>query len=216
MWTELYRLMVMTRRRHRLFPQPLSWFKNLVAGMGDKVQVWLALKDQATVAAMLTLRHRSSVIYKYGCSDEKFHSLGVMPFLFWKLIEESKTSGGREIDFGRSDTDNEGLARFKDHFGASRQRLVYYKYSGCDQTVMRKPQRVGDFSPTIPHYAGRAPIHRGQTSVPAYGVGCSVNNSKDTNEEDCSGYRGRGIHRFEHGEISSGQRLERGGHLPST
>jgi CelD/BcsL family acetyltransferase involved in cellulose biosynthesis len=147
---ELYRLMVMTRRRHRLFPQPLSWFQNLVAGMGDKVQVWLAFKDQATVAAMLTLRHRSSVIYKYGCSDEKFHRLGVMPFLFWKLIEESKTSGGREIDFGRSDTDNEGLATFKDHFGARRQRLVYYNYSGCDQSMRENHKEWEIFRPLLP------------------------------------------------------------------
>jgi len=147
---QFYRLMLMTRRRHRLFPQPLSWFQNLVAGMGAKAQIWLARKDQTTVAAMLTLRHRSSVMYKYGCSDAKLHKLGGMPFLFWNLIEQGKADGAKEIDFGRSDTANEGLARFKDRFGARRERLVYYQYSKCDRPVMEHRKELGFFRSLLP------------------------------------------------------------------
>ena len=147
---EFYRLMLMTRRRHRLFPQPFSWFQNLVACMGDKVQVWLAQQNQTTIAAVLTLQHRGSVIYKYGCSDEKYHKLGSMPFLFWKLIEESKAAGAAEIDFGRSDTGNEGLATFKDHFGARRQRLVYSQYSKSHQRVKTNRKGWEIFRPLLP------------------------------------------------------------------
>ena len=71
--------------------------------MGDKIQIRVARKDGTPISAMLTLRHRSSIIYKYGCSDERFHNLGGMPLLFWRLIEESKASGAEMIDFGRSD-----------------------------------------------------------------------------------------------------------------
>ncbi len=52
-----------------------------------------------------------------------------MPFLFWKLIEESKTSDAAEIDFGRSDLDNKGLITFKDRFGTTRRSLRYFRYS---------------------------------------------------------------------------------------
>jgi lipid II:glycine glycyltransferase (peptidoglycan interpeptide bridge formation enzyme) len=88
----------------------------------------LARKDGIPIAAILTLRHRSTVVYKYGCSDEQFHHLAGVPFLFWKLIEESKTSGAEQIDFGRTDLDNDGLIEFKDRFGATRRQLTYFRY----------------------------------------------------------------------------------------
>jgi CelD/BcsL family acetyltransferase involved in cellulose biosynthesis len=125
---DFYRLLLKTRRRHQLLPQPRAWFRNLVDCMGDKIQVRLARKDGVPIAAMLTLRHRSCMVYKYGCSDEKSHNLAGMPFLFWRLIEESKASGINEIDFGRSDLDNDGLITFKDRFGTTRKRLTYFQY----------------------------------------------------------------------------------------
>ena len=126
--SEFYRLLLITRRRHELLPQPRLWFRNLVTCMGDAVQIRVARKHGVAIAAMLTLGHRSSVVYKYGCSDEKFHNLGAMPFLFWRLIEESKASGAEVIDLGRSDLDNDGLALFKDRFGARTRCLTYYRY----------------------------------------------------------------------------------------
>jgi CelD/BcsL family acetyltransferase involved in cellulose biosynthesis len=133
---EFYRLVLITRRRHRLLPQPRAWFRNLVECMGDKIHVRVARKDGTPISAMLTLRHRSSVIYKYGCSDERFHNLGGMPFLFWKLIEASKASGAEKIDFGRSDLENEGLMTFKDKFGATRKLLTYYRYPYTEKAKM--------------------------------------------------------------------------------
>jgi CelD/BcsL family acetyltransferase involved in cellulose biosynthesis len=125
---EFYRLLLTTRRRHQLLPQPRTWFRNLVECMGDKIQIRLARKNGAPIAAMLTLRHRSCVVYKYGCSDARFHKLGGMPFLFWRLIEESKASGAEKIDCGRSDLNNEGLIAFKDRLGTKRKLLTYYRY----------------------------------------------------------------------------------------
>lgn len=125
---EFYDLMLMTRRRHRLLPQPRVWFKNLVECMGSNGQIWLARKDGISVAAMLTLRHRNCVTYKYGCSNEKFHSIGAMPFLFWQLVQESKAAGVEKIDFGRSDLDQQGLITFKDKFGTTRRPLKYFRY----------------------------------------------------------------------------------------
>jgi lipid II:glycine glycyltransferase (peptidoglycan interpeptide bridge formation enzyme) len=127
---EFYRLLLMTRRRHQLLPQPRAWFKNLVECMGENIQIRLARKEGIPIAAMMTLRHRSSVIYKYGCSDERLHNLGAMPFLFWRLIEESKASGADKIDFGRSDLSQESLIIFKDKFGSTRKELNYYRYPG--------------------------------------------------------------------------------------
>jgi len=133
---EFYRLLRITRRRHQLPPQPRTWFRNLLESMGDTCRIRLTRKDGVAVAAMLTLQHRSCVVYKYGCSDEKFHSLGGMPFLFWRLIEESKAAGSESIDLGRTELNNEGLITFKDRLGTSRKLLTYCRYTN-------KPVRGG-------------------------------------------------------------------------
>ena len=159
---EFYRLLLTTRRRHQLLPQPRAWFKNLLECMGDMLQIRLARKNGVPIAAIVTLRHRSSVVYKYGCSDEKFHNLGAMPFLYWRLVEESKASGAERIDFGRTDLNNEGLIAFKDRFGACRKLLTYYRYTRSSRRGvaalrdLRALRRVISFLPkAVSSAAGR-------------------------------------------------------------
>jgi CelD/BcsL family acetyltransferase involved in cellulose biosynthesis len=136
-----YNLMLITRRRHHLPPQPKNWFRNLAKNMGDALHIRVARKNGAAVAALLTLRHRSSIIYKYGCSDGALHKLGGMPFLFWKLIEEGKGTGAERIDFGRSEMVNEGLVAFKDKFGTTKRTLTYFRYP---QTAKQAAHAWGD------------------------------------------------------------------------
>lgn len=138
---DFYQLLLMTRRRHHLIPQPKSWFNNLVECMGSKIKIRVARKDGVSIAAIVTLHHGTSVVYKYGCSDERFHNFGGMPFLFWRFIQESKESGVTEIDFGRCDLDDAGLITFKDHFGTTRTCLTYFRYP----QISRKEQ-AGRFS----------------------------------------------------------------------
>jgi hypothetical protein len=76
---------------------------------------------------MITLEHGRTVVYKYGCSEASFHSLGAMSFLFWKTIQEAKTAGASMLDFGRSDADNVGLITFKERWGAVPFPLTYFR-----------------------------------------------------------------------------------------
>jgi len=156
---EFYRLLLNTRKRHQLLPQPQVWFRNLLQCLRDKVQIRLARKNGVPIAAMLTLQHQASVVYKYGCSDETFHSLGGMPFLFWKLIEESKASGAARIDFGRTDLSNEGLITFKDRLGAGRKLLTYYRYAETARTgvaTLGESQAVRQFLSFLPEAVSSA------------------------------------------------------------
>jgi hypothetical protein len=133
-----YRLLVLTRRRHRVPPQPFAWFQNLVDCLGDRLTIRLVSRNNEPVASILTLAHRKSLVYKYGCSDERFHSLGGMPLLFWLAIQEAKASGFLELDLGRSELNNDGLVQFKDHLGATCSSLTYYRYpSQSDASELR-------------------------------------------------------------------------------
>jgi CelD/BcsL family acetyltransferase involved in cellulose biosynthesis len=124
---DFYRLLIRTRRRHGLFPQPLAWFKNLVRCLGGSVQLYVARKGGIAVAALLSLRHRKALVYKYGCSDERSHHLGAIPFLFWQMIQRGKADGAVSLDLGRSDACQTGLIKFKERFGAEARRLTYYR-----------------------------------------------------------------------------------------
>jgi CelD/BcsL family acetyltransferase involved in cellulose biosynthesis len=124
-----YRLMVETRRRHGLPPQPEAWFKNLIRHFGDNLKFRVAFRDGTAAAAILTLQHKDTLVYKYGCSDSSFHRFGPVQFLFWKAIVDAKGQGLNVFDLGRSDLDNPGLITFKDRLGSTRSAITYHRFS---------------------------------------------------------------------------------------
>ena len=142
--SRFYRMLLLTRRRHQLPPQPIQWFRNLIACMGEQLTIRIASKDGEPVAGILTLSHRDTMIYKYGCSDARHHSLGGVPFVLWKAIQEAKALGMERLDLGRSDGDNDGLITFKDRWGAERSELTYLRYSRsrAAQATHRRRNRV--------------------------------------------------------------------------
>jgi lipid II:glycine glycyltransferase (peptidoglycan interpeptide bridge formation enzyme) len=135
---QFYDLMLLTRRRHKLPPQPITWFENLAECMGDRLAFCVATSRDRPVAAMLTLRHERTLTYKYGASDAELHSLGGMPFLFWNVIRRAKDAGVTALDLGRSDADNAGLITFKDRLGAARSTVTYVRCSAAGNRSARQ------------------------------------------------------------------------------
>lgn len=123
-----YRLLVLTRRRHGLPPQPLAWLFNLRDSFGSALKVRIISKDARPIAGIVTLRYKEGLVYKYGASDAQFHNLGAMPLLFWRTIQQAKELAMCEVDLGRSDWEDDGLIAFKDHLGARSSTLNYYRY----------------------------------------------------------------------------------------
>ena len=142
MLAEFYRLHVRTRRRQGLPPPPKKWFTNLLSCLKKQARLRMLSKDDRVIAAIFTLRHKDTLVYKYGCSDERFHNLGGMPLLLWRAIEEAKRSGARELDLGRSDLNNPGLITFKEKFGATKSDLVYKVVPGSPEVVRKADWRL--------------------------------------------------------------------------
>lgn len=126
---EFYSLFRLTRKRHKLPPQPWQWFVNLVKCFGNTLKIRVAYKGERPVAAMITLRHKDTLYYKYGCSDPDFHNLGSMQLLFWQAIQEAKNEKLNFLDFGRTDAGQQGLGTFKKRWGAVQSELTYLRYS---------------------------------------------------------------------------------------
>ncbi len=101
---DFYQLLVRTRARHKIPPQPYAWFRNLLNCMGEAADLRIAYMKDVPVAAVLVLQFKDTSYYKYGCSDERFHKLGAMPFLLWRAILKAKSVGSRTFDLGRTGT----------------------------------------------------------------------------------------------------------------
>lgn len=139
---QFYRLLLLTRRRHQLPPQPYAWFRNLIACLGDALTIRVAYRGDQPIASILTLAYKDTLVYKYGGSDPAFHPMGGTPLLLWKAIQEAGDQGLQEMDLGRSDWDNEGLATFKDRWGATRSTVTYYRYPATAQPAKRNSWKV--------------------------------------------------------------------------
>ncbi len=134
---DFWGLFLQTRRRHQSPPPPKRWFRNVLDCLGSAATLRVAFHGKQPVAAVITLRHKDTIVYKYGCSDVRFNNLGGMPFLFWVCIQEAKHDGLGIFDFGRSDNENTGLITFKDRLGAQRSEVTYTRVSALNNAYRR-------------------------------------------------------------------------------
>lgn len=130
-----YSLLAITRFRHNLPPQPRVWFRNLAECFGSDFKIRIAFKGDRPIAGIITLRHNDALVYKYGCSDHRFHNLGGVQFLLWRSIQEAKNSGMKSFDLGRSNSNQSGLVVFKNRWGASHSLFTYSRYAASGRAT---------------------------------------------------------------------------------
>lgn len=114
------------RRKYRLLAQPFGFFEaiweNFIAeGRGE---LKLARLNGETVAGVLFLIHGDRQYYKFNAS--RADQLDVRPndAIVWAAIQDAAAAGITLIDFGLSDWDQEGLARYKAKFGAEAGEIL--------------------------------------------------------------------------------------------
>jgi CelD/BcsL family acetyltransferase involved in cellulose biosynthesis len=125
-----YELMVLTRRKHGLLPQPWHFFRNIHRHLIAPGHGYLLLADVGgeTVAGDLLLQFRDQLTYKFNASDPRFLHLRPNNLLLWRAMHLGAEAGCRTLDLGRCEEDNEGLRRFKLLWGAREERVGYYHY----------------------------------------------------------------------------------------
>lgn len=148
-----YQMAVLTRRRHQIPPQPVSWFRNLLSCFGERAKIRVAFHEGQPAAGVLTIRYKNNLTYKYGCSNPMFHRFGPMQLLLWRSIQEAKEDGLVEFDMGRTDWRNAGLLTFKDRWGAARSTLQYFRdpvpnsHPATADIPMRIAKRISAWAP---------------------------------------------------------------------
>ena len=122
-----FRLQLRTRRRLGVPMQPRRYFvelwrRILEPGLGFCL---IAESERRPVASGIFLAWRSTLIHKYGASDERFLNLRPNHFLLWEAIRWGAENGYDVFDFGRTDHGQDGLRRFKSSWGAREDPLLY-------------------------------------------------------------------------------------------
>lgn len=149
-----YALFQITRARHQLPPTPYVWFQNLIRFHGDALEIRIAYDGGNAIAAILTLRFKNVLYYKYGCSDQRFNKLGATPWLFWSAITAAKSNGATEFDLGRTQEDHAGLLAFKNHWVPQPKRLVYWRFpdiyflNPVNNWKLKMAKRIFSYMPT--------------------------------------------------------------------
>jgi hypothetical protein len=148
-----YRLHTNTRKRHRRPPQPRKWFVNLQDCFGNALKIRAAFKRERPIAAVLTIRHKDAMVYKYGGSDSGFNNLGSMHMLLWRAIQEAKGAGLQSFDFGRTEANQQGLITFKKRWGATQSSLLYTRYGLSDHFTHAFESPAASWKSRVAKYA---------------------------------------------------------------
>lgn len=115
------------RQKYRLLAQPFAFFEAIWDSFVAKGQgeLKLARLDGETVAGVLFLTHGDRRYYKFSASKPGQREVSPNDAIVWSAIQDAVTSGVRLIDFGLSDWDQDGLARYKAKFGADSGEIAF-------------------------------------------------------------------------------------------
>jgi len=133
-----YKLNTLTRKKHGLPPQPFAFMKNVFNHLIAKehASLLLATHDSKTIGAGIFIKFRDTVYYKYNASDPAFLSQKKPNHLLaWHAIKQACQEGFQYFDFGRTATNNPGLSKYKEMWGAKPVDLPYHFYPDIHGTT---------------------------------------------------------------------------------
>jgi Acetyltransferase (GNAT) domain len=154
---EYYRLHALTRKRHGVPPQPLSFFQNIqeaVISRGLGFVVLARFGGQA-VAGAVYFRFGSRALYKFAASDLKFQNLRPNNLVIWQGARYLAENGVQELDLGRTALNHHGLRRFKLSCGSKEKTIHYFKFETAVGHLVCDHERSSAFQRAI---FGRLPV----------------------------------------------------------
>ena len=154
---DFYQLHVQTRRRHGIPPQPASFFLNIhehiiKPGLGFIV---LARYGYRVVAAAIFFRFGKNALYKYGASDKGFQEFRPNNVVMWHGIQVLAHAGAEKLHFGRTDSENDGLRRFKLSWGTEEETIDYFRVDPSGRECLPPARSDSGFHKKI---FGRLPL----------------------------------------------------------
>jgi lipid II:glycine glycyltransferase (peptidoglycan interpeptide bridge formation enzyme) len=125
-----YGLHVRTRKRQGMPVQPWRFFSRLWSRVLDQGHgfVSLAYVDGRPIAGAVFLSQGRRLTYKYSASDLAFRKSRPNNLVLWDAIEWACLNGFESMDWGRTDSGDDGLRTFKTGWGTREEPLAYCYY----------------------------------------------------------------------------------------
>lgn len=142
--TEYYKLHCITRKRHHIPPQPLTFFqkmqKNIISG--GQGYILLAEYQDRVVAGAVFFHFGRNASFKYGASDMRYQKVRANNLIMWEAIKHYSHHGYERLCFGRTDRDNHGLRQYKLGWGASESIIKYHIYDLKKNVFVKDSRKI--------------------------------------------------------------------------
>ena len=123
---EFYGLYTRNMRDLGTPPHSFAFFKNLLHEFPEHTRVVSVKYDGVSVAAMLLLYFKDTIISGWAASDRRYRNVNPNNLLYWEVIKAGCEAGYKYFDFGRS-LRGSGTFKFKKPWGGKIKQL-YYQY----------------------------------------------------------------------------------------
>jgi FemAB-related protein (PEP-CTERM system-associated) len=112
---------------------PASFFAAVLRLFAHEARMWIVDLGGETVAAALTLTHRSVTEVPWASALREGNRVSANMLLYWSLLEHATEHGCHRFDFGRC-TKNSGTFKFKEQWGAEPQQLRWHYWLAAGRT----------------------------------------------------------------------------------
>ncbi len=117
---------------------PVKLFLNLALVSSDEpgIKLWAAYLDGKMIGGLLGLYHQRHVAIWHGATLSAYLKVRPVDILYATVIEHACKAGYQYFDFGKSGG-HQGVAAYKEHFGAIRFPLAIYRRRNIGGLVYR-------------------------------------------------------------------------------
>jgi Acetyltransferase (GNAT) domain len=138
---------------HRNRPPFLNIYEHIIKpGLGFIV---LAQRGSRPIAAAIFFRFGKNAVYKYGASDRRFQEFRANNLVMWQGIQFLARAGVEKLHFGRTDSENDGLRRFKLAWDTQEETIDYFRVDSSGRQCLPPGRRDSGLHKRI---FGRLPL----------------------------------------------------------
>lgn len=119
------------KHKYKMLAQPYAFFHNIWRNFIEPGQGTFALAeyDGQVIGAVMFLEWNNKFYYKFNASDLENVQLRPNDPMVWAGSQYAHGRGLRYLDFGLSDSDQEGLIRYKQKFATDEKDVYFLKYT---------------------------------------------------------------------------------------
>jgi lipid II:glycine glycyltransferase (peptidoglycan interpeptide bridge formation enzyme) len=141
-----YDLHVQIRKyKYHLLAQPFQMFEHLWEQFVEQQNgaLMVAVQDGTIIGGIYLLGWQDTIYYKFNASDTTNLSYRPNDLLVWESMIYAREQGYTRWDFGLSDSDQEGLVRYKRKFAHDERTISFLRRPGAGLPTSRETQLRG-------------------------------------------------------------------------